>query len=32
MLDVPFIDFDVGTAGALYEPIFYGAQVRICMP
>jgi hypothetical protein len=25
-LGLPFIDFDVGTAGALYEPIFYGAQ------
>ena len=25
-LDLPFIDFDVGTVGSLYEPIFYGAQ------
>ena len=25
-LGLPFIDFDVGTAGTLYEPIFYGAQ------
>ena len=25
-LGLPHVDFDVGTAGALFEPIFYGAQ------
>ncbi|GBF95279.1 2-hydroxyacylsphingosine 1-beta-galactosyltransferase [Raphidocelis subcapitata] len=24
-LGLPFVDFDVGTAGSLYEPLFYGA-------
>ncbi|KAI8475997.1 MAG: hypothetical protein J3K34DRAFT_516913 [Monoraphidium minutum] len=24
-LGLPFIDFDVGTAGSLFEPVFYGA-------
>ena len=25
-LGLPYVDFDVGTAGALFEPLFYGAQ------